>query len=102
MSASKKNWSSYTPNELRTPMSKKLRPFVLNPVVAAKEQYYKRKTELVEEELRKKKRKEEFELGYVYVGATMSDKSGDKSELPWFSNGNSLLSPLLSLIVAPT
>jgi hypothetical protein len=43
MSASKKNWSSYTPNKLRTPMSKKLRPFVLNPVVAAKEQYYKRK-----------------------------------------------------------
>jgi hypothetical protein len=40
--------------------------------------------------------------GYVYVGATMSDKSGDKSELPWFSNSNSLLSPLLSLIAAPT
>jgi hypothetical protein len=32
-----------------------------------------------------------LELGYVYVGATISDKSGDKSELPWFSNGNSLL-----------
>jgi hypothetical protein len=32
-------------------------------VVAEKEQYYKRKTELVEEELRKKKREEEeFEL----------------------------------------
>jgi hypothetical protein len=28
-------------------------------VIAAKEQYYKRKTELVEEELRKKKREEE-------------------------------------------
>jgi hypothetical protein len=44
-------------------MSKKLRPSVPNPVVAEKEQYYKRKTELVEEELRKKKREEEeFEL----------------------------------------
>jgi hypothetical protein len=40
--------------------------------------------------------------GYVYVGVTMSDKSGDKNELPWFSNDNSLLSPLLSLIAAPT
>jgi hypothetical protein len=41
-------------------------------------------------------------LGNVYVGAEMSDKSDDKSEVPWFSNGSSLLSPLLSLIAAPT
>jgi hypothetical protein len=41
-------------------------------------------------------------LGYVYVGAAMSDKSGDKSELPFENHGTSLLSPLLSLILAPT
>jgi hypothetical protein len=46
-------------------MSKKPRPSVPNPLVAAKEQYYKRKTELVEEEFRKKKREEEFELDVV-------------------------------------
>jgi hypothetical protein len=45
-----------------TAMSKKPRPSVPNSLVAAKEQYYKRKTELVEEEFRKKKREEEFEL----------------------------------------
>jgi hypothetical protein len=41
-------------------------------------------------------------LRYVYVGATMSDKSDDKSELPFENHGSSLLLPLLSLIVAPT
>jgi hypothetical protein len=48
-----------------TAMSKKPRPSVPNSLVAAKEQYYKRKTELVEEEFRKKKREEEFELDVV-------------------------------------
>jgi hypothetical protein len=43
-----------------------------------------------------------YTLGYVYVGATMSDKSGDKSELPFENHDSSLLSALLSLIVAPT
>jgi hypothetical protein len=43
-----------------------------------------------------------FMLGNVYVGAVMNYKSGDKSDVPWFSNGSSLLSPLLSLIAAPT
>jgi hypothetical protein len=33
-------------------------------------------------------------LGYDYVGAAMSDKSGDKSELPFENNGTSLLSPI--------
>jgi hypothetical protein len=38
-------------------------------------------------------------LGYVYVGAAISDKS----EVPLFSNGSSFLSPLfLSVITAPT
>jgi hypothetical protein len=37
-------------------------------------------------------------FGNVYVGAAMSDKS----ELPFENHGSSLLSPLLSLIVAPT
>jgi hypothetical protein len=32
----------------------------------------------------------------------MSDKSGEKSELPFENHGSALLSPLLSLIVAPT
>jgi hypothetical protein len=41
-------------------------------------------------------------LGYDYVAAAMSDKKGDKSELPFEKHGSSLLSPLLSLIVAPT
>jgi hypothetical protein len=41
-------------------------------------------------------------LGYDYVGAAMSDISGDKSEVTLFSNGSSVLSPLLSLIAAPT
>jgi hypothetical protein len=41
-------------------------------------------------------------LGYDYVGAAMSDSSGDKSEVTLFSNGSSVLSPLLSLIAAPT
>jgi hypothetical protein len=39
-----------------------------------------------------------FMLGNVYVGAAMNYKSGDKSDVPWFSNGSSLL----SLIAAPT
>jgi hypothetical protein len=34
-----------------------------------------------------------------YVGVAMSDKSGDKSELPFENNGTSLLSPLLSSLV---
>jgi hypothetical protein len=41
-------------------------------------------------------------LENVYVGAAMSDKSSDKSELPLENHGSSLLSPLLSLIVAPS
>lgn len=55
------------PRKLKTKTSSKLRPTMLNPVVVAKEAYYKRKLELLEaaearescEQLNKAKRGEE-------------------------------------------
>jgi hypothetical protein len=67
LSGARSSWSTYVPRKLKTKTSSKLRPTMLNPVVVAKEAYYKRKLELLEaaearescEQLNKPKRGEE-------------------------------------------
>jgi hypothetical protein len=66
-SGARSSWSTYVPRKLKTNTSSKLRPTMLNPVVVAKEAYYKRKLELLEaaevrescERINKAKREEE-------------------------------------------
>ncbi|KAJ3619033.1 hypothetical protein MTP99_005822 [Tenebrio molitor] len=74
LSGARSSWSTYVPRKLKTKTSSKLRPTMLNPVVVAKEAYYKRKLELLEaaearescEQLNKAKRGEEHKKKCCY------------------------------------
>ncbi|KAG5888512.1 hypothetical protein JTB14_018443 [Gonioctena quinquepunctata] len=46
----KRKWSSYTPYKLKEPVTRQLRPTVMNPAILAKEAFYK-KIDLLEKQV---------------------------------------------------
>ncbi|KAG5872691.1 hypothetical protein JTB14_032570 [Gonioctena quinquepunctata] len=47
----KRKWSSYTPYKLKEPVTRQLRPTVMNPAILAKEAFYKKKIDLLEKQV---------------------------------------------------
>ncbi|KAL1492332.1 hypothetical protein ABEB36_010593 [Hypothenemus hampei] len=54
-------WNSYTTKMLKEPINKRLRPKVVNPIFSSKEEYYKKKKELIQvsiEDIQRKAKEE--------------------------------------------